>query len=142
MFVSAIYLIVALAQDRTSWLEKVILITTIVYWFLQNIRTIICTFILLLCPLITIGIIIYVFCCAENGTRNIEIAEAIQPTNEQIINSGGSCSICMMNFDTSDRVIILPCSDKHMFHELCIRGWLNLKTTCPICRYDLASNSH
>lgn len=59
MFVCAVYLIAVLAQDQTTWIEKMVLITTIVYWFLQNYKLIIYTLILLLCPLVTLGIIIY-----------------------------------------------------------------------------------
>ncbi len=95
---------------------------------------------MLLCPLITVGVIIYV-CVFHGGRREVIIPEAVHPTNEQIVNCGGTCSICMMEFNTTNDVVILPCSDKHMFHELCIKGWLNLKSTCPICRHDLATSS-
>ena len=93
---------------------------------------------------ILITIVCCVCCFTQYGlrfgqeARPVILNEPIKPTQQQIINSGGTCAICMMDFSTSDSVIILRCNDKHMFHELCIKGWLNVKNTCPNCRHDLS----
>lgn len=47
---------------------------------------------------------------------------------------GGDCSICFMSISQGDRVYVLPCSDKHLFHCLCLRQWTRVKNTCPNCR--------
>ncbi|CAD8189676.1 unnamed protein product [Paramecium octaurelia] len=44
------------------------------------------------------------------------------------------CAICMQSFQAKDQVIILSCSDKHVFHTDCIVDWLKLNTNCPLCR--------
>ncbi|KAH9891787.1 hypothetical protein C8Q73DRAFT_792119 [Cubamyces lactineus] len=34
-------------------------------------------------------------------------------------------------------VIAFPCPGKHLFHTDCISPWLERKTTCPSCRFDI-----
>ncbi|XP_017122805.1 E3 ubiquitin-protein ligase Iruka [Drosophila elegans] len=46
------------------------------------------------------------------------------------------CSICWDDFKIDEMVRKLPCS--HLYHENCIVPWLNLHSTCPICRKSLA----
>ncbi|XP_017000295.2 E3 ubiquitin-protein ligase Iruka [Drosophila takahashii] len=48
------------------------------------------------------------------------------------------CSICWDDFKIDETVRKLPCS--HLFHENCIVPWLNLHSTCPICRKSLAED--
>lgn len=50
------------------------------------------------------------------------------------------CIICRQVFIKNDKIIILPCSRKHYFHEKCVEKWLEINCLCPICRADL--NSH
>lgn len=45
------------------------------------------------------------------------------------------CAICMEDFNLNDEVKKLPC--KHCFHEPCIKEWLKLHGTCPVCRKNL-----
>ncbi|CAF1396543.1 unnamed protein product, partial [Rotaria sordida] len=42
------------------------------------------------------------------------------------------CSICWEKFE---KARCLPCG--HLFHENCLRNWLEHDTTCPICRLSL-----
>jgi hypothetical protein len=67
MFIFAIVLIVALAQGHTSRIEKCLLIITIVYWMLKNYRKIFYIGLALLCPLFTVGVLIYFCFC--NGKK-------------------------------------------------------------------------
>jgi hypothetical protein len=47
-----------------------------------------------------------------------------------------SCMICLENFTEGSTAVVLPC--KHMFHgEECVKSWLKLHNSCPICRYEL-----
>lgn len=52
----------------------------------------------------------------------------------QISDNDTSCSICFENYDTKSNLCALPC--KHKFHSKCIKEWLNVDRTCPICRRD------
>ncbi|KAI9470915.1 MAG: hypothetical protein EXX96DRAFT_586190 [Benjaminiella poitrasii] len=45
------------------------------------------------------------------------------------------CCICQDTFGTELEIYQLPC--QHKYHGTCITRWLNLNTTCPICRYSL-----
>ena len=43
-----------------------------------------------------------------------------------------TCIICLENFKESDKIINLSCF--HMFHNNCIRTWLNDNNNCPLCK--------
>ena len=46
------------------------------------------------------------------------------------------CSVCLTDFEIGDEIIRHPhCS--HIFHPSCIRNWLELHDSCPICRTPL-----
>lgn len=45
-----------------------------------------------------------------------------------------SCVICRIDIKENDALVILKCSEKHFFHERCIKSWLKQKQSCPICR--------
>ena len=45
------------------------------------------------------------------------------------------CAICMEDFRLNEEAKRLPC--KHCFHEQCIKDWLKLHGTCPVCRKNL-----
>lgn len=48
-----------------------------------------------------------------------------------------SCSICLEEYEQKNRkkIVELPC--KHIYHKRCLLKWMNIKTTCPICRFNL-----
>lgn len=45
-----------------------------------------------------------------------------------------ACVICLEHM-TCDGVLALPCA--HLFHEECIRLWMHHEQRCPVCNYDL-----
>jgi len=49
-----------------------------------------------------------------------------------------SCPICSEEFVVGNCVLQLPCS--HIYHEDCAVPWLDMKKTCPICRYQLTND--
>ena len=42
------------------------------------------------------------------------------------------CSICLEKLEKNNSVVILECG--HKFHDKCIKNWMKIKKTCPICR--------
>jgi hypothetical protein len=49
------------------------------------------------------------------------------------------CSICQEQFVAGDQILKLPC--RHIFHGDCVKGWLQTKTTCPLCRTALSDTA-
>lgn len=62
----------------------------------------------------------------------------VEVTQEQV-NSKLQCSVCWEDFVLNEGVRQLSC--QHVYHEVCIRPWLELHGTCPICRQNLGSAS-
>lgn len=58
-------------------------------------------------------------------------------TQEQV-NAKLQCSVCWEDFVLNEHVRQLSC--QHVYHEVCIRPWLELHGTCPICRQNLGNN--
>ena len=48
------------------------------------------------------------------------------------------CVICTDDIKEGDDIMILKCPGKHFFHGNCIKSWLMVKTTCPMCRSEHA----
>ena len=49
------------------------------------------------------------------------------------------CAICLDDFEIGDRANILKCS--HGFHEICLKEWLPLNFSCPVCRQPIGVRS-
>ncbi|VDP02919.1 unnamed protein product, partial [Soboliphyme baturini] len=54
-------------------------------------------------------------------------------SGEELRSRDEICAICWDQLDSARR---LPC--KHMFHNWCLRSWLEQETSCPTCRFSLA----
>ena len=50
------------------------------------------------------------------------------------------CAICCDDFIIGCEVLKLPC--RHMFHSTCIHSWLDGHNNCPLCRYDMLSDTN
>ena len=49
-----------------------------------------------------------------------------------------TCPICIVDFEDSDIVCVLPCEGEHIFHQACVDPWLlELSSSCPICRHGM-----
>ncbi|KAK9701050.1 hypothetical protein K7432_011923 [Basidiobolus ranarum] len=53
------------------------------------------------------------------------------------VEDGIDCAVCKEDFNEGEETTGLPCH--HLFHDGCIRPWLELNGTCPVCRYSLVS---
>ena len=45
------------------------------------------------------------------------------------------CTICLEDFTEEEEVVLCPC--KHCYHENCIKEWLRLKNSCPLCKLNI-----
>ncbi|XP_010534845.1 PREDICTED: E3 ubiquitin-protein ligase RING1-like [Tarenaya hassleriana] len=45
------------------------------------------------------------------------------------------CSVCLDDFEIGTEAREMPC--KHRFHNQCLLPWLELHSSCPVCRYQL-----
>lgn len=61
-----------------------------------------------------------------------EVIEAL-PTVTIIDNL--QCSVCLDDFEVGSEAKEMPC--KHRFHSACILPWLELHSSCPVCRLQL-----
>ncbi|KAM7528835.1 hypothetical protein LguiB_032245 [Lonicera macranthoides] len=61
-------------------------------------------------------------------------------TRSQHLKTDSICAICKDEFTAEDKINMLPC--KHYFHVECIVPWMNLNTTCPLCRYKLPERKY
>jgi len=48
------------------------------------------------------------------------------------------CTVCTEKYRINEFCHLLPC--KHFFHQDCIKPWLQLHNTCPVCRYELKTD--
>lgn len=51
---------------------------------------------------------------------------------EQRVIDGEDCAVCKDELIIGEEVVQLPC--KHVYHELCVKKWLEVHDTCPVCR--------
>ncbi|XVE76349.1 hypothetical protein DITRI_Ditri12bG0165100 [Diplodiscus trichospermus] len=45
------------------------------------------------------------------------------------------CAVCLGDFKEGEQIRVLP-DCLHIFHVACIDTWLNLHSSCPLCRAD------
>lgn len=59
-------------------------------------------------------------------------------TQDDIQNKGGLCAVCKDEIATEEKAKQLPCL--HYYHGECILPWLNMRNTCPVCRFELPTD--
>lgn len=61
-------------------------------------------------------------------------------TKEDLLDSTNSkCSVCLDDFQPGSRATRMLCG--HLFCTMCIREWLREANSCPVCRYELATDN-
>jgi len=56
------------------------------------------------------------------------------------IRKNHECSICLDSFKENDDLVEFTCNKEHIFHEDCIKAWIEKRTNCPICRKEMFTN--
>lgn len=70
----------------------------------------------------------------KNYVFVVKLMESSFPmaSDQDIDNNSDDCAICWDEMDTARK---LPCG--HLFHNSCLRSWLEQDTSCPTCRTSL-----
>ncbi|KAF0917511.1 hypothetical protein E2562_020621 [Oryza meyeriana var. granulata] len=68
-----------------------------------------------------------------------EAVEAI-PTVEvtAVDDSAAACAVCLQDYAAGERAMEMPC--RHRFHGKCIVPWLEMHSSCPVCRFQLPTD--
>lgn len=66
-----------------------------------------------------------------------EAVEAMPTVRIDEVNSI-QCWVCLEEFEVGSETREMPC--KHRFHGDCILPWLELHSSCPVCRYQLPAD--
>jgi hypothetical protein len=45
------------------------------------------------------------------------------------------CSICLSDVEINEKIYAMVCG--HIFHRKCVKTWINIHNTCPICRIKI-----
>ncbi|KAG2671474.1 hypothetical protein I3760_14G138000 [Carya illinoinensis] len=64
--------------------------------------------------------------------------EAIEALPTVMVEENLQCPVCLDEFEVGSKAKEMPC--KHKFHSGCILPWLQLHSSCPVCRYQLPAD--
>ncbi|KAL5202417.1 hypothetical protein ABZP36_013369 [Zizania latifolia] len=64
--------------------------------------------------------------------------EAVEALPTVKIEEVVSCSVCLDDLELGSQAKQMPCV--HKFHSSCILPWLELHSSCPVCRFELPSD--
>ena len=76
---------------------------------------------------------------SQNGPSQEEIARRYAKLRVRELSekeAKESCAICLTEFEEGKGVELPDCG--HIFHEKCIKKWLEQKNTCPLCTQPVA----
>ncbi|CAL5059816.1 unnamed protein product [Urochloa decumbens] len=75
----------------------------------------------------------------EEAVRQLPASRAVVEGLQEVVLSevetSHGCAVCKDGIAAGLSVLRLPC--KHYFHADCIRPWLAIRNTCPVCRFEL-----
>ncbi|KAE8713284.1 Vacuolar ATP synthase catalytic subunit-related / V-ATPase-related / vacuolar proton pump-related [Hibiscus syriacus] len=61
--------------------------------------------------------------------------EAVEAMPTITVEENSQCPVCLEEFEIGNEAKEMPC--KHKFHVGCIIPWLELHSSCPVCRFQL-----
>ncbi|OWM69299.1 E3 ubiquitin-protein ligase SIRP1-like [Punica granatum] len=64
--------------------------------------------------------------------------EAIEALPTVAVKETSQCSVCLDDLEMGTEAKEMPC--KHKFHGKCILPWLELHSSCPVCRFQLPAD--
>ncbi|CAD5315637.1 unnamed protein product [Arabidopsis thaliana] len=64
--------------------------------------------------------------------------EAVEALATVKIEETLQCSVCLDDFEIGTEAKLMPCT--HKFHSDCLLPWLELHSSCPVCRYQLPAD--
>jgi len=78
----------------------------------------------------------------RQGTRpaNKDAVEALPTVEVMDGNDAASCAVCLEDYTSREHARELPC--RHRFHSQCIVPWLEMRSSCPVCRFQLPADNH
>ncbi|KAK8545516.1 hypothetical protein V6N12_026348 [Hibiscus sabdariffa] len=65
--------------------------------------------------------------------------EAVEAMPNVTIDDNVQCCVCLEDIEMGSQAKEMPC--KHKFHCECITQWLELHSSCPVCRFQLPSDA-
>ncbi|KAG6500641.1 hypothetical protein ZIOFF_040489 [Zingiber officinale] len=68
----------------------------------------------------------------------VESLPSVLLTEEEVANADAVCAVCKDGILVEERVKRLPCS--HLYHKECILPWLEIRNSCPLCRFELPTD--
>ncbi|KAB1217844.1 E3 ubiquitin-protein ligase RING1-like [Morella rubra] len=68
----------------------------------------------------------------------IEAMPAIEIGDDHLTTES-HCAVCIEQFRLGSEAREMPC--KHIYHPECILPWLSLRNSCPVCRYEVPSDT-
>ncbi|MCD9561167.1 hypothetical protein HAX54_020145 [Datura stramonium] len=61
-------------------------------------------------------------------------------SKDDLEKNNATCAICKDEMNLGEKARQLPCV--HRYHGDCILPWLEIRNTCPVCRYELPTDDH
>lgn len=61
-------------------------------------------------------------------------------TQEDVAKNNAICAVCKDDISLDEKLRRLPCM--HHYHGDCILPWLEIRNTCPVCRFELPTDDH
>lgn len=71
----------------------------------------------------------------KDAVEALPTVEVCGGCNEE---DAASCAVCLEDYASGERARELPC--RHRFHSQCIVPWLEIHSSCPVCRFQLPAN--
>ncbi|XP_074309358.1 E3 ubiquitin protein ligase RIE1-like isoform X2 [Silene latifolia] len=65
----------------------------------------------------------------------MDISNGDSGAERVVLPEDSECCICLDSYEEGVELHALPCN--HHFHATCIKKWLNIKSACPVCKYNI-----